>query len=71
MRRFAEEKAIMLRRLRFAQGRVGERWEQAGRFRKRHPNDCGNPKCGVCHSERRGRPLPTKTEAIRDQVSDV
>jgi hypothetical protein len=24
----------------------------AGYFRKRHPFDCGNPRCGLCHFEK-------------------
>lgn len=29
-----------------------------GRWRKRHPFDCGRPRCGVCHGGRKGRPVP-------------
>jgi hypothetical protein len=27
-------------------------------WRKRHPFDCGNPRCGICHSGPKGRPQP-------------
>ena len=26
--------------------------EQANRLNKKHPYDCGNPKCMLCHSEK-------------------
>ena len=25
---------------------------EPGRLRKHHPYDCGNPRCGLCHSEK-------------------
>ena len=32
--------------------RYDERLGQSGRYFKRHPMDCGNPKCGVCHGDK-------------------
>jgi len=26
--------------------------EKANKFGKKHPMDCGNPKCGLCHREK-------------------
>lgn len=31
---------------------VGQLKKAPGRVRKKHPFDCGNPKCGLCHSSK-------------------
>jgi hypothetical protein len=33
-------------------------------YRKRHPLDCGNPRCGICHSDKRFGHEETRQEAI-------
>lgn len=40
---------------------------EPGRFRKRHPLDCGRTQCGLCHSEKRfNRPSHSdRREALR------
>ena len=57
MRRWHSETALMLRRI--AIDRAEHRasgdlscpcfGDRIGLFRKRHPRDCGNPRCGLCH----------------------
>jgi len=32
--------------------RQGLDWARLGRYRKRKAMDCGNPQCGVCHSDK-------------------
>ena len=48
--------------------------DQPGRYAKRHPYDCGNPECLVCHSE---KVFDEKTvedlrveDSYKDQVRD-
>lgn len=42
------------------------------KWRKRHPFDCGRPKCGTCHSGPKGRPQeasapdPDHRESVKD-----
>lgn len=38
-----------------------------GRLRKKHPFDCGNPQCGICHRiEKPGRQQNIKKEFHED-----
>jgi hypothetical protein len=41
--------------------------EQVGRFRKKDAWDCGNPQCGVCHSDK----YPKRTKHEHEIKSDV
>lgn len=55
MKRYAEDSALIARRAKFwaASGLVGDAVVEPGRFRKRHPLDCGRSRCGLCHGEKR------------------
>jgi hypothetical protein len=61
VRRFhsAGDIAVMRRRAKLCKvlGR-----EPLSNFRKRHPQDCGNPRCGLCHSDKYPRREPTRQE---------
>lgn len=39
---------------------------QGGRFRKKKPFDCGNPRCGICHSHKRFGHTETRQEYFAD-----
>jgi hypothetical protein len=70
MRRFQQDKQVMESR-RKEMIRLGHEWlakRPLGRWRKRHPLDCGNPKCGICHSMPRGRPQLSRKQAINDAL---
>jgi hypothetical protein len=58
-------RAYVCRRVRFMRRYCGETWGAIGRLRKRHPLDCGVPRCPLCHSERRGRPVSIKWDKRR------
>lgn len=48
MQRWHDERAIMVARLSFS-------WMdevELGRWRKRHPYDCGRTRCGTCHGDK-------------------
>lgn len=66
MKRYAQEKPIMERRKKVANHYVGKDWAYGdlGRFRKKHPLDCGNTRCGVCHADKRYGHEETRQEAI-------
>lgn len=57
MKRWHEEIPLMIRR-RNQQRDVTRNWRTSDPdrplsvFRKRHPGDCGNPLCGLCHYEK-------------------
>jgi hypothetical protein len=51
MKRWHEDVAVMARRAK-VWDRVGWGDRELGRFRKRHPLDCGRPRCGLCHGEK-------------------
>jgi hypothetical protein len=40
------------------------------RWRKRHPLDCGNPKCGMCHPDKRVKPSRKRREAVEQAKED-
>lgn len=40
---------------------------QYGRYRKRKPLDCGNPQCGICHSDK----FPKRETTYREWVADL
>jgi hypothetical protein len=48
VKRWHEDEALMRRRARIAAA-DGQPLE-AGRVRKKHPRDCGRPRCGCCSS---------------------
>lgn len=62
MKRYAQEKKLAMKRYRWwmqnmrsqsATGEIVHSFERApGHFRKRHPMDCGNPRCKLCHREK-------------------
>lgn len=72
MRRFHQEIAIMRSRARLA-GRVLYMAElDLGRYRKRHPLDCGG-RCGLCHGDKLFSPKrrgARKRAAIADQLAE-
>lgn len=39
--------------------------EQVGRFRKKDAWDCGNPRCGICHSDK----FPKRTLTEQEEKS--
>jgi hypothetical protein len=41
--------------------------EQKGRFRKKDAFDCGNPHCGICHSDK----YPKRSKNNHELKSDV
>ena len=41
--------------------------DQPGRFRKRKPFGCGNPRCGLCH----GYKFPTRIITRREQLAKL
>ncbi len=50
--------------------------EQKGRFRKKDAWDCGNPQCGVCHSDKYPKRELTRGEernyvSFREQVREL
>jgi len=51
MKRYHDELPIMLRQMQ--EGRRMGRSLSAGYYRKRDAHDCGNPRCGICHPEKR------------------
>jgi hypothetical protein len=51
MQRYHAELPIILRHLRQAQA-LGK-LRSAGYYRKQDAHDCGNPRCGICHPEKR------------------
>jgi hypothetical protein len=51
MKRYHEELRIIRRQLREGV-RLGKPLP-AGYYRKRDAHDCGNPRCGICHREKR------------------
>lgn len=64
MKRFAEEKPVMLRRQRVGARVHSEdsRFLKLGRLRKKHPFDCGQPRCGVCSSHKQFGHQDTRQE---------
>jgi len=52
MKRWHDEQHIAKRRQKVAKQYHGWRANQAGRYRKKHPLDCGNTRCHVCHSDK-------------------
>lgn len=86
MRRWHEEEHIGKRRVkawnydymtRMGDGAAAlpERTRQVGRYRKRHPFACGNPRCGICHSYKFPKRELTRNEQIaelnfKEQVDD-
>jgi len=48
---------------------------QPGRFRKRSPFDCGNPRCGLCHGDKvygiRSSKQVSSDEAASSQLDDL
>jgi hypothetical protein len=66
LKRYAEDSALIERRAKFwrARGLAGNQSVEPGRFRKRHPLDCGRARCGLCHSEKLyGRRSPADKRA--------
>lgn len=70
MKRYAQERHIVRRRWKFWDRLMrGQLWQdnedgrnesrfKPGHFRKRKPLDCGRPRCGVCHADKKfGREL--------------
>jgi hypothetical protein len=50
--------------------------EQVGRFRKKDAWDCGNPQCGICHSDKFPKRSLTNREvksnfSYKEQLKDV
>ena len=41
--------------------------EQIGRFRKTDAWDCGNPKCGICHSDK----FPKRQLTMKEEKSNL
>lgn len=68
MRRWHEERSLMLRRWKMEMRLHGYDWRNPpdpkcdrnachcaagiGSMRKKKPLDCGNPRCGVCHGDK-------------------
>ena len=68
MRRWHEERSLMLRRWKIEMDKHGYDWRNPpdpkcdrdschcaagiGSVRKKKPLDCGRPRCGVCHGEK-------------------
>ena len=81
MRKSGEERAIVRRRVRFAcdhdlMGAYSAPGvESGGRFRKRHPADCGRSRCHVCHGDKLYGKLSKAIKAFREaadlQVADL
>ena len=64
MKRYHDELPIMLRQMR-AGIRMGKSLS-AGYYRKRDAHDCGNPRCGICHPDKRfGHKLTRQELAAR------
>lgn len=65
MQRWHAESALARRRARAAARMRGDapRFGQAGRYRKRDAYDCGNARCGCCHSDKFPARTPTPQEA--------
>ena len=40
--------------------------EQIGRFRKKDAYDCGNTRCGICHSDKFPKRTPHEQESISE-----
>jgi len=56
MRRWHEDVQLMIARQKFARRYYGSYMQDGlSRWRKRKPLDCGNPRCGICHSMKWGR----------------
>ena len=51
MRRYHQELPIIARYLR--QAKQIRKVKPAGYYRKQDAHDCGNPRCGICHPEKR------------------
>lgn len=70
MKRFAEEKPLMERRLKVARQWISGKWKygKLGRMRKKHPLDCGNTRCGVCHFHKRFGHQETRQEMFSRQA---
>lgn len=80
MKRYEAEKPLLARRKREYErflGRFGSSAAkvEAGRFRKRHPLDCGRPGCLLCHSEkvfkRRSVHQRRADEAFQSELKDL
>jgi hypothetical protein len=73
MKRYHEELPIMHRQLREGT-RLGKTLS-AGYYRKRDAHDCGNPRCGICHREKRFGHSLTRQELaanhlLREQMTE-
>jgi len=64
MKRYHEELPVIWRHLRQAQ-RLGKLLP-AGYYRKQDAHDCGNPRCGICHPEKRFGHTLTRQELAAD-----
>ena len=64
MKRWHEEADLLarLQRLDTAHGRTNE----LGQYRKRKPLDCGNTRCGICHSDKFPKRQTTRQESRSD-----
>lgn len=73
MRRWHEERSLMIRRMRMEREKHGVGWDVRdgeichcllgiGFVRKRRPYDCGNPRCGLCHFEKFWTPKARATK---------
>ena len=67
-RRYKERKSLSISPISWT---MPEKWSiQRGRYRKKHPLDCGNTRCGICHSNKRFGHESTRQElaaAMRQQ----
>lgn len=43
------------------------KFTQKGRYRKKDAWDCGNPQCGVCHSDK----FPKRKKNRKEKLSDI
>ena len=60
MQRYHAELPIIWRHMRQAKWLGKSR--PAGYYRKQDAHDCGNPRCGICHPEKRLGHTPTRQE---------
>lgn len=70
MRRYHQEEQLLISRARRERDLVGRRASDLGRYRKKHPLDCGNARCHLCHSDKVPKRTLTRQEkaaAIRQQ----
>jgi hypothetical protein len=62
MKRYHKELRILRRQ--FREGLTLGHTRSAGYYRKRDAHDCGRPRCGVCHREKRFGHALTRQEIL-------